>query len=110
MFPVCSRQHNQSPTPWPRSAGNRPTPGLSAFSASAPPPRAALFRAPVISTSTCTWRMPPSLPREQLPLELYLRIHRDLAQIDPAPFRYIDAGVERIAPLETARAWVSAPE
>jgi hypothetical protein len=39
-------------------------------------------------------------PEGTLPLELYLRLHRDLARIDPAPFRYIDAGVERIAPLE----------
>lgn len=35
-----------------------------------------------------------------LPLELCLRIHRDMAQIDPAPLRYIDGGIERVAPLE----------
>ena len=29
-----------------------------------------------------------------LPLALGLAIHRDLAQIDPAPFRYIDGGAE----------------
>ncbi len=29
-----------------------------------------------------------------LPLDLGLAIHRDLAQIDPAPFRYIDGGAE----------------
>jgi hypothetical protein len=29
-----------------------------------------------------------------LPLDLGLRIHRDLARLDPAPFRYIDGGVE----------------
>ena len=29
-----------------------------------------------------------------LPLELGLAIHRDLAQVNPAPFRYIDGGVE----------------
>ena len=29
-----------------------------------------------------------------LPLALGLAIHRDLAQVDPAPFRYIDGGVE----------------
>ena len=35
-----------------------------------------------------------------LPLELYLRIHQDVAQIDPAPLRYIDGGIEPVAPLE----------
>ncbi len=34
-------------------------------------------------------------PQETLPLELCLAIHRDLAHINPAPFRYIDAGAER---------------
>lgn len=29
-----------------------------------------------------------------LPLDLGLRIHRDLAQLDPTPFRYIDGGAE----------------
>ena len=29
-----------------------------------------------------------------LPLEILLKLHRDLAKIDPAPFRYIDGGAE----------------
>jgi hypothetical protein len=33
-------------------------------------------------------------PDGVLPLELALAIHRDLARVDPAPFRYIDGGAE----------------